>query len=188
MDTKPEILCHPHIPKPLHGINPRTINGKAWWDRIRQKVYQKYDYHCLGCGIHKSNAKGYKWLEAHEFWKIDLETGICRVNTIEPLCHYCHNFIHSGRLSMIINKEKSIQEVKDILEHGLMILSENNLKAYPFTLAFANLLKVNTFNVMPQELPKENISWSEWKLIYNNKEYKSKFSNIKEWQNHYSKK
>lgn len=115
---KPEILCHPHIPKPLHGVAPRAIKGQTWWDKTRQEAYRSTDYHCVACGVHKHEAKKHKWLEAHEFWNIDYNTGVCEVKSIEPLCHYCHNFIHSGRLSMIVGKEKSKQEVIDILEHG----------------------------------------------------------------------
>lgn len=107
MILKPETLCHPNIPKPLHGISPRTINGQFWWDKVRQSVYKKYDYHCIACGVSKQDAKKHKWLEAHEFWKISYSTGRCEITSIEPLCHYCHNFIHSGRLAKIVYNEKS---------------------------------------------------------------------------------
>ena len=182
---KPEILTHPHIPKPLHGINPRTINGKEWWDRIRQKVYQKYDYNCAACGISKYDAKKHKWLEGHEFWKIDYNTGVCKVETIEPLCHYCHNFIHSGRLAMIIGKEKTKEEVIEILEHGFKILSENNLKSFYWTLDFARKIGANTFNVKSDIRYSKEIKWTDWVLIYNKAEYRSPFKNVKEWAEHY---
>src|SRR6185295_5669264 len=60
---KPEILCHPHIPKPLHGVAPREIMGDDWWNSERQLVYASTDYHCAACGIHKSQAKKHEWLE-----------------------------------------------------------------------------------------------------------------------------
>lgn len=184
---KPEILCHPNIPKPLHGVAPREIKGTEWWNNIRQDVYKSTDYHCVACGVHKSKAKKFKWLEAHEFWKIDYNTGICEITSIEPLCHYCHNFIHSGRLSVIINKEKSKKEVKEILEHGFNILSKNNLKAFPYTLDLARKLNANTYDVEAYEITiNPNIKWSDFKLIFEGREYKSKFNSQQEWQNHYN--
>jgi hypothetical protein len=185
ISLKPEILCHPNIPKSLHGVAPREIMGKEWWDIERQKVYASTNYHCVACGIHKSKAKKHKWLEAHEFWEIDYKTGVCKISSIEPLCHYCHNFIHSGRLSMIINKEKSQQEVKEILEDGFKILSQNNLLCFPFTLSFAKKLNCDTHGVKPYNIEMGDIKWSDWKLIWNNNEYKSKFKSEKDWSENY---
>jgi len=172
MNLRPEILCHPHIPQPLHGINPRTIKGQRWWDEIRKEVYKKYLFHCAACGVAKENAKKHKWLEAHEFWDINYQSGVCKVESIEPLCHYCHNFIHSGRLSMIIGKEKSKKEVIEILEHGFKILSENNLKAFYFTLKFAKELGAKTFNVEGYK-PEVNskLEDKDFKLLFEGEEY-----------------
>ena len=188
MELKPEILCHPNIPKPLHGVAPREIMGKEWWENERQRVYSSTNYHCIACGVHKSKAKKHKWLEAHEFWNIDYMTGICEITSIEPLCHYCHKFIHSGRLYMIIGKEKSEIEVKEILEHGFKILSDNNLKCFPFTLSLGLSIGCNTFNVQSYIIKTNDIKWSEWKLIWNGKEYKSKFNSQQEWSNYYKSK
>ena len=188
MKLKPEILTQPNIPKPLHGIAPRTILGQEWWNIERQKVYASTDYHCVTCGVSKYEAKKHLWLEAHEYWDFDYQKGICKIISIEPLCHYCHNFIHSGRLKMIMGNEKTQDEVVDILEHGLKILSDNKLKCFPFTLKFAKSLKANTFGVKTYKLKMNpRIKWNDWKLVFQGKEYRSKFKSQSEWINFYQR-
>ena len=188
---KPEILCQPHIPKPMHGLSPRTIMGQEWWDEERQRVYASSDYHCVACGVPKQEAKGHRWLEAHEYWKIDYRTGICEIISIEPLCHYCHNFIHSGRLFIIMHTEKSRKEVIEILEHGFKVLSRNKLKCFPYTFDLAKQLKCRTFGVKAyqilEKLPREmsDVKWNDWKLAWKGKEYKSKFKSFEEWRKFY---
>ncbi len=186
MKLRPEILTHPNIPKPLHGMNPRTILGKEWWDKTRQEAYASTNYHCCACGVHKSEAKKHKWLEAHEYWDINYMTGICEVKDIVPLCHYCHNFIHSGRLSMIAGESKSIKEVKDILKHGFKILKENNLECFRTTQRLAKQLNVGRDGVKAYKLKINNdLKWSDFVLILEGKEYRSKFANMQEWLNFY---
>lgn len=187
MSLKPEILTHPNIPKPLHGMNPRSIMGQEKWDILRQEVYAKTNYTCIACGVKKQNAKKHQWLEAHEYYDIDYKKGTVTIKDIYPLCHYCHNFIHSGRLAMIVDSEKTEEEVIEILEHGFEILKKNNLDVFPFTLQLAESLGVNTKGVKPYDLVDSDVDWSNWKLIYNGKEYKSKFASQDDWQEHYSR-
>lgn len=182
---KPEILTHPNIPKPLHGMNPRSIMGQEKWDILRQEVYAKTDYTCIACGVAKQDAKKHKWLEAHEYYDINYKKGIVTIKDIYPLCHYCHNFIHSGRLSMIIGREKTEEEVIEILEHGFNILKKNKLKAFPFTVELAKNLGVDIKEVESYKIENSNVGWSKWILIYDGKEYKSKFKSYEDWQEHY---
>ena len=181
-ELKPEVLTHPNVPKPLHGINPRTIFGNRWWNLKRKIVYASTDYHCCACGVHKSNAKKHQWLEAHEYFDIDYMTGVCEVKDIVPLCHYCHNFIHSGRLSMIMGKDKTVEEVIDILEHGFKILSVHNLKCFYFTYNLATSLNANTYCVECYEINKNiHLDWLDYVLIFEGKKYRSKFDSKEEW-------
>lgn len=32
MKLKPEILCQPNVPTPLHGMAPRVVFGESWWN------------------------------------------------------------------------------------------------------------------------------------------------------------
>lgn len=188
LELHPEILMHPNIPKPLHEVNPRNIMGQAAWDIIRKKAYASTSYHCIACGVHQSNALGHQWLEAHEFYDIDYQAGTVTIKEIVPLCHYCHNFIHSGRLSMIVGKEKTQDEVFAIIDHGFKVLSENNLSAFYFTIHLAHELGVDTRGVVASEAPHgETPPWEEWRLIWAGKEYPPKYKSYEEWKERFKR-
>jgi len=173
VELKPEILTHPNIPVPLHGINPRNIKGEAWWDKTRNEAKKRTGNCCSACGVQAIRAKRFKYLEGHEFFDIDYMTGRCEVISIEPLCHYCHNFIHSGRLSMIMGTGKTKKEVKAILEHGFKILSDNKLQCFPFTLSFAKELGVNTHGVTAYTLKGDPLLiWEDYCLVLDGEEYR----------------
>jgi len=182
----PEILTQPNIPKPLHGVAPRTIMGQKWWDKTRQEVYASTDYHCIACGTPKAEVKGPKWLEAHEYWEINYYTGTAIIKSIQPLCHYCHNFIHSGRLSKIVYVQKSEDEVRRILEHGFRVLKQHKLQCFYGTLDLAEKVGANTYGVEAYETPESTVEWKDWRLLFDGKEYGSKFRDMDEWHNHYT--
>ena len=168
--VRPEILLHPNIPKPLHGMNPRSILGQTWWNKQRQIAYAKEDYHCMACGVHKTNAKYHKWLEAHECYEFDYPKGIARMIEIVALCHCCHNFIHSGKLMMDYQSGRiTIDRYDAILRHGEKIIMVVRNMKNPYIINEAEGLT----------------DWSKWRLIIEGKEYYSQFKNFDDWRNFY---
>lgn len=201
----PKILLHPNIPKPLHGLNPRTIKGQHWWDEQRKLAYAVHSNHCWACGIHKTDALFHKWLEAHEYHKIDYRRGRAEVVGIVALCHACHNYIHNGRLSIQTNKyERPVKDAWLILHHGHKVLVDASLRPNPFALRVAysllvshgqaprycrgwadeaNLIKLIERNPMPLG---DNVKWENWRLILDGQEYKPLQANFNEWYAHYN--
>ena len=185
MIIKPELLQHPHIPKALHGLAPRVIKGQDWWDAKRQEAYASTNYHCAACGVHKSQAKEHQWLEAHEDYEIDFIKGSVTINEIVPLCHYCHNFIHSGRLWMV-NKDDNPDKIKRVLEHGIKICEDNFLDIYYFTSLLAERYDVKHYCGILLHDETNFAKWHEWHLILEGEKYYSKFKDFEEWQTHYN--
>lgn len=169
---RPEILLHPNIPKPLHGLNPRTIKGQEWWDEQRHIAYDKNNDCCWACGVHKSKAEYYQWLEAHEYYEYRYKEGEAKLVEIVALCHACHNYIHSGRMAMMQENGTMEQEkVANILEHGNKILSD------------AGLLHLKT------NLPESEFAeWKKWHLVIDGVSYYTKFESFNEWYQFYQSK
>lgn len=161
---KPEILLHGQIPKPLHSLNPRTLLGRAWWDRERLKAYKSTDYHCQACGVFKTDAKYHAWLEGHENYEIDYLLGRMTYLGILPLCHYCHSYIHRGRLEALLESGK-IHHAKyvSIIQHGDSVLAK------------AGLVKQRDYNGPVAE-------WADWRLVIDGKEYEPIYKNFEQWK------
>lgn len=196
MNIEPHILLHPNIPKPLHGLNPRTIMGQEWWDAERQWAYASTGYTCLACGVAKKDAKFYRWLEAHEFYKFDYSIGLIEIEKIIPLCHSCHNYIHSGRLmKMLFKAEITEQKFWTIVKHGTEILSSVKLPNNPFMLsvlhqvdsAFDSPVWVRPLLRLPINFPPrgENVDWADWRLKFNGRLYPPIHKSYEAWKKFY---
>jgi hypothetical protein len=191
MNLMPDLLLHPNLPKPIHGLNPRTIKGDEWWNEQRQIAYKKNNYCCWACGVDKRDAQYHQWLEAHEIYKIDYSIGEVRFNGICALCHCCHNFIHSGRLSSLYRKkELSLSNISFILEHGFVVLKNAKLKMNPFALRVAKEHVPPIFNKYFEygyhEYGMCLAEWNDWYLLMDGKKYKGKFKNFNEWNDEYN--
>ena len=193
--TRPEILAHPNIPKPLHGMNPRTLLGREWWDKHRQEAYAKYDYHCWACGVAKRDAKYHQWLEGHEYYDFNYDTGELKLKEIVALCHSCHNFIHSGRLWIMFQKgEIPREKIEDILAYGFAVLKPTGIKPFFGTILISELLAgtdeaIEMRNAYRQGSGYDNgddLEWNEWHLNINGVKYYSQFKNEVEWYMHYN--
>lgn len=166
---RPDLLLRPNIPKPLHGVNPRSIKGEMWWYEQRNDAYKKYRYCCWACGVFKPRAKYHPWLEAHESYIIDYKHGVVKLKEIVALCHACHNYIHDGRMQILVSK-KTMTEKKmmDILDHGEAVLRKAGYKK---------------FRPSP---PEKCADWDKWRLLLDGKEYYSPYKNLGEWAKSYN--
>ena len=161
---RPEVLAGPNIPSPMHGVAPRVVLGKVWWDNERKESYKKTSYHCIACGVNKYKAKARKWLEGHELYDVDYRKGTMTYVETIPLCHYCHNYIHDGRLTWLLRSGKvSHGKYAGILQHGDKVLAEAGLRRPTRRQreeAIAELI-----------IKGEVAEWDDWRLIVHGKKY-----------------
>ena len=151
----------------MHGLAPRTILGAKWWNQTRQAAYRSTLFHCIACGVYKRNAKFRKWLEGHEVYSVDYLAGRLHYVETVPLCHCCHNYIHSGRLQMLLDSNQiSHQKYVGIVQHGDAVLAQAGLpKPEPYEGEFA--------------------PWKVWRLVLLGKKYKSLYKSLEEWEEYY---
>ena len=212
MTLRPEILRHPNIPKPLHGVAPRVVKGREWWDITRQKAYEESGFRCWACGVERAprsqgaffipdfdEIEDPVWLEAHEYYDINYKTGRVRLAEVVALCHECHNFIHSGRLLAIWRKKEiSPKKALGILEHGFEVLGKAGLQ--PQAQAAVTWMTIQGYSeesirkmLYSKGLigsddyiePWEAVPWSQWHLEIDGECYYSRFQNYNEWAAHY---
>ena len=153
---EPEILLCPNIPKPLHGLNPRTLLGQKWWDVTRRRAYAERDHSCWACGAINTR------LEAHELYDYDFlkfSAVLCRVTA---LCTLCHNFIHSGRLEHLYSKgEVSREFYGEVHSHGTTQLIKADL--------MDEKKRVNAEIV--RQIGDETKNWDKWHLVIENRKF-----------------
>lgn len=126
---RPEILLGPPIPEPMHGMAPRVVLGASWWNKTRQEAYKSTAYHCVACGVFKTDAKGRRWLEAHEVYETDYLLGRMVYVEAVPLCHYCHNYCHPGRMRALLEKgEMTHAKYAAVVQYGEAVLRAAKLK------------------------------------------------------------
>lgn len=186
------ILAHPNIPKPLHGVNPRTIMGQKWWDFTRRTSYAKNNFCCWACGTHKTQSSYRQWLEGHEFYKVDYESGRMEFIEVVALCHMCHSFIHSGRLLALLRKgEVSSYKAEDVIERGMDLLEAIGLP--PTTgalLVKAHLEGKDERSALHEAIIRgvdlsanreTKVQWEDWRLVFNGEEHPPVFATRAEW-------
>lgn len=165
--VNPSILLHPQIPKPMHGMAPRTVLGQAWWNREREAAYQSTNYHCEACGVSKWEAKYHQWLEAHEVYQIDYLNGRMVYERACPLCHFCHNSIHMGRLKALLERgEINHFKYAAIIQHRDSLLLQHQLE-------------------LPKEYEGPFAPWKSWRLVIRGVKYPPLFQSEEEYRRHW---
>lgn len=161
--TEPKLLLCANTVKPMHGVVPRVILGKEWWDKTRQEAYESTGFHCLACGVAKWDAKEHKWLEGHEVYHVNYRRGRMTYLRTVPLCHYCHCYIHSGRLKSLTQQGKTSKgKYNAVILHGSQVLEAVGIrKRRP---RFRKLA-----------------AWEDWRLCLDGKEYPPIYKDYQAW-------
>jgi len=144
---RPSLLLCPNIPKPLHGVAPRELLGSKWWNETRQAAYVSTAYHCSACGVWKS----------------------------VPLCHYCHNFIHDGRMRALIQQRKfKFAKYTAVIQHGNAVLKRVGLEKVPYAKREEAIVELALNGRLAE--------WPTWRLVLFGKKYKPKFKTEEQWR------
>lgn len=84
-DVRP-LIAMPNIPRPLHGVNPRTILGGPTWNRMRRRCYAMAENTCEICGAKPENLRH---RHGHEVYEIDYVNGTAKFVKVFCVCSLC---------------------------------------------------------------------------------------------------
>lgn len=196
-DLRP-LIAMPNIPRPLHGVNPRTLLGASTWNHMRKLCYAQANDTCEICGYKPENLRH---RHGHEVYEIDYAHGTAKFVKVFCLCSLCHlACIHTGRALTLWKKKNPLYPTEFLLkgaEHAFKIIHDYNvehpdadLRAYS---TFLDYLKHDELKGTMEELIKkydikfyteveDMAEWGDWKLIVGNREYPTPYASKEEWR------
>lgn len=193
------LIAMPNIPKPTHGLAPRTLLGASTWNYMRKAAYAAANDTCEICGAKPENLRH---RHGHEVYEIDYEKGTVKFVRVFCVCALCHlGCIHSGRAITLYKQDNPLYPKEFLLEgaeHAFKIINEYNkdhpkadLRAY---VTFLDYLKCDGLKEPMEKLiekyhikfyredPKKMAEWKDWKLIIGNQEYPTPYEDEKAWE------
>lgn len=201
VDMRP-LVAMVNLPKPLHGMAPRTLLGASTWNHMRKACYAEADYQCEICGARVGVDIEKRQLHAHEVYRIDYEKGESVFVRCVALCALCHlGCIHTGRACTLHRNGNPLYPKEFLLEgaeHAFKIISAYNkdhpqagLRAYQ---TFIDYLKCEDLKGEMEMLidkygirfygedVKKMAPWGEWVLKIGEQEYPTPYKSEKEWK------
>ena len=197
-DLRP-LIAMPNIPKPLHGVAPRTVLDHRTWDHMRKFAYAQAENTCEICGEKPENLRH---RHGHEVYEIDYKKGVAKFVRVFCVCALDHlACIHTGRAITLYKQGNPLYPKEFLLEgveKAFKTIYEYNqdhpgadLRAYA---TFLDYLKVPELEASVRILihkydmkfyaedPKKLAKWDKWKLIIGDEEYPTPYKDEKEWK------
>lgn len=200
-DLRP-LIAMVNLPKPQHGLAPRTLLGASTWNHMRKRCYAEAGFKCEICGAEVGVDIEKRQLHAHEIFQIDYERGVSTFIRCAALCSLCHlGCIHTGRAYTLHRRGNPLYPKEFLLEgaeHAFKIITAYNkdhpgadLRAYQ---TFIDYLKCDDLKDEMEKLikkynmkfysedPKKTAKWKDWRLVIGTKEYPTPYENEKAWK------
>lgn len=170
-----ELLTHPHIPRVMAGVNPRTILGREWWDVVRKQAYLANNYNCCTCGGNPDDRP----LDAHKVYHFDYMNKVMTFVEVVALCKDCHVFIHSGCL---VSRCLSKKAIRRVICPRAALLVQHGMEPFWFTLSLyrAYCKRSGGYKVICEQC--KQLKWPStyrvpargmWKLVIGDKTFNS---------------
>lgn len=169
--------------------------GQTEWDKARKLCYFQADYKCeiCGCSPDKGN------LHAHELYEIDYRSGESVFKRCIAICREDHDFIHSGRLITLFKEGNPLYPksyLLRVLEKGFNLIdmynetAEEELRVFDTFVEFLKVPEIEPevsalfkkYNIKFYRAPKRGAKWSDWRLVWNGKEYPTPYADHAEWE------
>ncbi|MGI5353510.1 DUF5710 domain-containing protein [Streptomyces sp. CA-250714] len=83
------------VPSSCWFTNVRSCVAPRDWERLRRMINGRAGRRCEACGRGEDRTAR-RWLEAHERWEYDEESGVQRLRRLVCLCTDCHTVTHFG--------------------------------------------------------------------------------------------
>lgn len=113
-------------------------------------------------------------MEAHEIYDIDYIKGRAVFVEVVPLCHFCHNYIHDGRLTDLLQKGKvPHSKFVSIIQHGDRVLKSAGLSR------LSKLERDREIALL--EADGKLAAWESWRLILDGVEYPPIYKTFNDW-------
>jgi hypothetical protein len=197
-DLRP-LIAMPNIPKPLHGVAPRTVLGTTTWNHMRKAAYFSANNTCEICG---EKPEQLRRRHGHEVYEIDYEKGTAKFVRVFCICSLDHlACIHTGRAITLYKQGNPLYPKEFLLEgaeKAFKTIAEYNkdhpgadLRAYG---TFLEYLKQDELRDQMNELIftygtkfylkdlKKFAPWGDWKLIIGNREFPTPYADESEWE------
>lgn len=197
-ETGVPLITMPNVPRPLHGLAPRTIMGVSTWNHVRKRCYYDAGYKCEICGVDFAEIR--PRYAAHELYSYDWIAGTGKFERCIAICQVCHNAIHSGRLITMYKNQNPLypkEYVLKVVEHCFKLVNNYNaehrnkkpLRVYSTFLEYLKLDSltkemeklINQYDIKFYQEPKRIAKWEDWRLIIGNKEHNTPYKNEGEW-------
>lgn len=101
------------VPRTCWFTNVRTCVSERDWERLRRMILGRADHRCEACGAGEDR-KLRRWLEAHERWSYDDNTGTQTLRRLICLCTPCHLVTHLGHATITGRSDEALAHLREV--------------------------------------------------------------------------
>lgn len=101
------------VPESCWFTNVRTCVDQRDWERLRRMITRRAGHRCEICRRPEDREQR-RWLEAHERWAYDEDTGVQSLRRLICLCSDCHLSTHMGFANVTGRTDQAITHLQSV--------------------------------------------------------------------------